>query len=116
MSRLSEPPEHYKAGWIDQLDQRRGIAQVMRDKYTALTNDLGGADRLSYQRLLLVERVLWLDYWLAQQERSLAEGKEFDVGKWTQAVNSLQGVLTKLGLDRVAHDVGSLQEYIRAKQ
>jgi len=86
------------------LDKRTALAQVMRERYRAFTDDLGGADSLTYAKRSLVERVLWLEYWLAQQERALAQGQEFDVGRWTQAVNALQGILSKLGLERQDKD------------
>jgi len=76
----------------------------MRERYLEFTDDLGGADSLTYAKRSLVERVLWLEYWLAQQERALAQGQEFDVGRWTQAVNALQGILSKLGFERQDKD------------
>ncbi|WP_142494757.1 hypothetical protein [Thalassovita litoralis] len=56
-----------------------------------MTDDLGGVDRLSYSQRSLVERALWIEHWIAQQERELAEGRigAFDAGRWTQATNSL---------------------------
>ena len=87
----------------------------MRERYAAFTNDLGGVERLSYAQRSLVERALHLEYWLAQQERALIEGADFDVGKWTQAANALQGILTKLGLDRQAKDVPNLHDYLAQK-
>ncbi len=110
-------PEKFDRGFLETLDGRTGIAQAMRERYQAMTNDLGGADRLSYAQRSLVERALWLEYWLAQQERLLATGQNeaFDVGKWTQAANSLQGIYSKLGLQRVARDVPTLAEYFKQK-
>ncbi|MEX0603841.1 MAG: hypothetical protein WD623_16925 [Marinobacter sp.] len=115
MSRLHEPPQKFAQGWLTELDGRTGIAQVMRQRYEALTNDLGGVSQLSYAQRSLVERSLWLEYWLSQQEQALASGAEFDVGKWVQAANSLQGILTKLGLQRVAREVPDLAEYLKAR-
>lgn len=108
-------PENYTPGYLNGLDGRMAVAQVMRDRFRAFTDDLGGADHLSYAQRSLVERALWLEYWLADQEQNLARGTEFDVGKWVQAANSLQGILTKLGLDRVAHEVPDLAEYLKAR-
>lgn len=71
---------------------------------------------MSYAQRSLVERALWLEFWLAQQEQELATGREFDVSRWTQAANSLQGILAKLGLERRARDVPSLSEFLAAKQ
>lgn len=115
MTKQATPPNKFSTGWLSQLDGRTGIAQVMRERYNAFTDDLGGAESLSYAQRSLVERALWLEYWLAQQEQSLATGSEFDVGKWTQAANSLQGILTKLGLERQSKDVPDLQSYIKRR-
>lgn len=109
-------PEKYAPGYLESLDGRLAVAQVMRERYRAFTDDLGGADHLSYPQRSLVERALWLEYWLAQQEDQLARGKEFDVARWTQAANSLQGILTKLGLERKARDVPSLSEYLANRE
>ena len=94
----------FTTGWRSELDKRTALAQVMRERYLEFTDDLGGADSLTYAKRSLVERVLWLEYWLAQQEGALAQGEEFDVGRWTQAVNALQGILSKLGLERQDKD------------
>ena len=108
-------PNKYSPGYLDNLDGRLAVATVMRERYRAFTDDLGGSDSLSYAKRSLVERALWLEYWLAEQEQALAKGQDFDVGKWTQAANSLQGILTKLGLDRQAKDVPNLHDYLAQK-
>lgn len=115
MTKQQTPPAKFTTGWLSQLDGRTGVAQVMRERYNAFTDDLGGAETLSYGQRSLVERALWLEYWLAQQEQNLATGADFDVGKWTQAANSLQGILTKLGLERRSKDVPNLQDYLKAR-
>lgn len=46
-----------------------------------------------------------MEYWISAQERGLAQGEEFDVGKWVQAVNSLQGLVARIGIERRARDV-----------
>lgn len=105
MSKQTIPPASFTANWLQTMDGRTAIAQELRQRHKALTNDLGGVDQLSYQQRALVERALWLEYHLQQEEQKLAGGDEFDSGKWTQACNALQGIFTKLGLNRVAHDV-----------
>ncbi|QTP55426.1 hypothetical protein HNO51_12485 [Billgrantia sulfidoxydans] len=116
MTKLQAPPDTYSPGWLSTLDGRTGIAQTMRSRYAAMTSDLGGAESLSYAQRSLVERALWLEYWLQQQEVELAEGKEFDVSRWIQAANGLQGILAKLGLERKARDVPSLADYLAARE
>ena len=108
-------PGKFTNGWLDDLDGRLGLARELRERYQALTDDLGGADQLSYAQRSLSERALWLEFWLATQERELAAGAEFDVARWTQAANSLQGIFAKLGLNRVARDAITLQQFIASK-
>ena len=114
--RLKTPQKKFTTGWLLELDKRTALAQVMLERYRAFTDDLGGADNLTYSQRSLVERALHLEYWLAQQERALIEGADFDVGKWVQATNSLQGILSKLGLNRQAKDVTSLRDYLHARE
>ena len=115
MPKVQMPPDKFSAGWLQELDKRTGIAQLMQHRYQIFTDDLGGVDRLSYAQRSLVERALWLEFWLASQEKALASGDDFDVGRWTQAANSLQGILSKLGLQRIAKDVPDLGEYLAAR-
>jgi len=72
-------------------------------------------ERLSYAQRSLVSRALHLEYWLAQQEKALIEGADFDVGKWVQAANGLQGILSKLGLERQARDVPNLSAFLHER-
>ena len=110
-------PDKFAAGYIDRLDGRTAIAQDMRARWQAMTADLGGEATLSYSQLSLVERALWLEHWLAVQERALADGdyQSFDAGRWTQACNALQGILKTLGIERRARDVTSLADYIKGR-
>lgn len=116
--KVDRVPATFTPGFIANLDQRTGIAQLMGDRFQELTADLGGVDRLSYGQKLLAEKVLWLQHYMALQEAQLAAGQinEFDAGKYSALLNSLQGVLAKLGLQRVARDVPTLHQYLREKQ
>lgn len=115
-NRRAEIPAQYEAGWLDQLDGRRNLSKQMRTRFDEVCTDLGGRDALSYMQRSLVERALWLEYWLAHQERELAKGADFDVSRWIQAANSLQGIYSRLGLERRARDVPSLQDYLRQRE
>ncbi|WP_111748792.1 hypothetical protein [Salinisphaera orenii] len=112
VNRNAEVPAKFESGWLSQLDGRYNIARQMRQRYSAVCNDLGGEDRLSYMQRSLIERALWLEYWLFQQEQELVEGKDFDVSRWVQAANSLQGIYGRLGLQRQSKPAPSLNEYI----
>ena len=109
-------PDRFRAGWLDALDGRLSLARDLRQRFDEVCTDLGGKDRLSYMQRSLVERGLWLEFWLANQERELAKNEPFDVGKWVQAANSLQGIYSKLGLQRQARDVPDLQDWLKRKE
>lgn len=106
MSKEQTAPTSFAPGWIEALDGRTAIAQDVRKRYVALTNDLGGEESLSYQKRSLVERALWLEVHLRGLERTLAETGELDSGRWVNAVNSLVGLYKSLGLDRQSRPVG----------
>ena len=109
-------PDRFTAGYIDRLDGRTAVAVDMRARWQQMTADLGGEDRLSYAQRSLVERALWIEFWIAQQERILADGGEADIGRMTQATNSLLGLYRTLGLERRARDVTpSLSQYLAQK-
>ena len=117
MAQKADIREQFASGYLDRLDGRTSIAVTMRGRWQAMTDDLGGVDQLSYSQRSLVERALWLEHWLAVQEEALASGQYevFDAGKWTQACNSLMGILKTLGIERRAKDVTDLQSYLRQK-
>lgn len=100
------PPKEYAPGWLQQLDNRTSLAADLRDRWNQITADLGGAESLSYIQRSMVERCLLIEFWLTRMEVELATGgADFDAGKYTQSVNALSGLYSKLGLQRVAHDV-----------
>jgi len=116
MTKLHAIPERFTPGYIDKLDGRTAIAVDMRARWTELTNDLGGADRLSYAQRSLVERALWIEHFIAIQEHALAAGGDADMGRMTQATNSLLGLYRTLGLERRVKDVTSLASYIADRE
>lgn len=112
--KLSSLPDRFTAGYLGQLDGRTALAQDMFARWQQITDDLGGEGCLSYAQRSLVERALWLEHFLAQQERALAEGRgdDFDAGRWTQGANALLGLYRTLGIERRAKDVTDLTSYI----
>lgn len=106
-------PNKFTLGYLDALDGRSAIAAELRARYAEVCSDLGGSDYLSYLQRSLVERAIWSEYWISQQEIALAKGEDFDAGKYVQAVNSYTGLAAKLGLTRVPRDVTGLERYLR---
>jgi hypothetical protein len=109
-------PTQFRRGWLDELDGRLGLARDLRGRFDEIAADLGGIEALSYARRSLIERALWVEFWISQQERELVEGRDIDVGRYTQAVNALQGLFSRIGLDRVARRVPSLSEFLQRRE
>lgn len=112
MTKTTEIPDRYSPGWMGKLDQRTSLAQELSRRHRQLCDDLGGLPALSYQQRALTERALFLELHLQTEEAKLANGEDFDSGRWVQACNALTGVLKTLGLERRARDVPSLPEYL----
>jgi|SRR5690554_749078 len=114
MAKSAELPPQYSDDFIERMDGRTRIAQVVRSRYDALTSDLGGHDALSYTRRSLAKRAIYVEAAIEQQEAALSRGEPVDLGKVSVLTNSLIGLYKVLGLDRVAREV-SLSDYIAAK-
>jgi hypothetical protein len=112
----STVPGEYALGWLESMDARYSVTHELRGRYMALADDLGGLDSLSYQQRSLCERAVWLEYWLAKQERALGEEREFNVGTWVQGSNALLGLYRHLGIARKARTVPDIREYLRQKE
>lgn len=112
MTKQSVPSASYKQDWLASLDKRTSLAQDLRQRHTSLCDDLGGYNSLSYQIRALIDRAIFLEYHLQEEERKLATGAEFDSGKWVQACNSLSGIFSKLGLQRQRREL-SLDQYVK---
>lgn len=116
MPKREQVPDNFRPNWIEELDNRYSFAQEIRQRYARYAADLGGEDSLSYAQLSLISHALFLQHSLNQQEKALARGNDIDMGRYTQALNSLQGIFSKLGLERKAKDVPSLHEYLQKRE
>lgn len=102
-------PTTYVPTFLEDLDGRSSLAIEMRKRYLALKAD-SGAD--SVQKDLLVRRAIFMSTRLESMESDALEGKGLDAGCYTQAVNSLLGLLKALGLERKVKTTENLQDYI----
>jgi hypothetical protein len=103
--------KRFRQNWLEQLDFRTNLARDLKDRYTALCNDLGGIERLSYAQRSLAERCIWLERYVGLQEQEMLE-EHFDPRTWILACNSLLNIYSRLGLERRARDIPTLHEYI----
>ena len=104
--------ERFTPRFWQQTDQRTATARVMRERYEALKAD-AGAD--SVQRDMLVQRAVFIGLQLETMEVRAAEEGVLDMGVYTQAVNALSGLLSKLGLNAHKQKTPSLQTYLSGR-
>lgn len=113
---LATIPTEYEPNFVERLDGRTKLAQVIPQRINAIESDLGGADSLSYARRSLVRRVVWLEAVVETYEQNLSRDVTIDLGAYTQAINSLLGLFRLLGLERKARNVRSLQDHLNSKR
>lgn len=102
-------PDRFVPMFWGNVDGRCAIAKEIRRRYDELKRDTG-AD--SYQKDLLVQRTVFVALQLETMETRAAETGQFDPGVYTQMVNALSGLLSKLGLERRAVQAMTLQTYV----
>jgi hypothetical protein len=106
-------PARFLPGFLRAIDRRFAAGAAALRIHAELCEALGGADRLSPQRLMVVERAVWLHLTLQQAEQQFAlSGKPMNTSSYSQNVHALLSVLGKLGLDRVAKRAPTLAEVI----
>ena len=108
-------PAECEPAFLDALDGRSRIARALHARLAELVTDLGGAERLSYQRASLARRAVFVEARLAHMEGELASGIEVDVVRYTSLLNSLIGLFRLLGLQRHARTVPVLHDYINGR-
>jgi len=98
----------------EELDNRYAVAKEVGRRIQALREDTG-ADR-STQRDMLAQRAVFISVMLETMEVDAVETGHLDTGSYVQAVNSLQGLLKTLGMDKKAVPVMDLQTYVAGKR
>lgn len=108
------PPKNYRQTRIEQLDGRYRLVKALKRREEQLAADLGGD--LSYQKRSLVCRFVCLESWIEQQEQKLISGKPINETLWLSAMNCFTGIIGRLGLERQARPIKSLQEVLQVEE
>jgi hypothetical protein len=95
-------------------DGRSATARRFKDLIDDISGDLGGADRLSEGQRQLIRRAAMLSAESEMMEAKAIRGEAFDVGEYGVLCDRLGRLFQRIGLARVARDVGSLRDYIAA--
>lgn len=108
-------PATFRVKFWKDADQRSLAVKEAKRLVRDLVNDTA-AD--STQKSLLCERAAFIVLQLQTMECLALEGSpEFQLGVYTQLVNSLTGLLKALGLEKqVSKVIGDLKAYVAEKQ
>lgn len=114
MAKRNTIPTTFTPKFWELADGRTTAAKEIRRRFERLQEDTG-AD--SYQKELLCQHAIFLAIQLETMQVEAAETGEFDFGVYTQGVNALSGLLSKLKLERAVQEVVTdLKTYMREKQ
>ena len=106
-------PDKFEVKLFDEADGRLSTVKLLRRRLALLKGDTGAE---SYQQQLLCERAIFIATQLETLETTAAEGTAIDMGSYTQMVNCLSGLLSKLGLQKVAQQYDTdLRMYMKQK-
>lgn len=107
-------PRTFCPRFWESSDARIAVVKIIKKRYERLKADAGGDE--SYQRDLLIQRAAFMSILIETQEVEAAESRDFDLGVYTQATNTLMGLLKTLGLEKRIKSVGDLQSYLAEKK
>lgn len=99
----TELPSRYEKGFIQKLDGRTNLAQLLSANRDTIIDDRGGEEELSHVQKGLIERYVFLEALLNQIEVEMANtpSKRNDLlGTWIHANNSLTGLAKTIGISR----------------
>ena len=111
---LATLTSEYRPDFVERLDGRTILANVIPRRIDSIETDMGGAEGLSYARRSLVRRAVWLEAVVETYEQNLAKDRTIDLGAYTQSINSLLGLYRLLGLERRQRPVRRLHEHLNA--
>jgi hypothetical protein len=105
--------KRFKPKFWQEQDNRVAVVKEIRRRVETLKRDTG-AD--SYQKQLLCERAIFVAIQLETMECDALAGKgRLDAGLYCQAVNTLSGLLAKLGLERKVQQAGDLKAFLKER-
>lgn len=85
---------------LEGVDGRTACARRIRDIYTQILNDLGGAERASEAELQLCKRAAGLAVTCEQIEAAMVRGETINCEDYVRLTNASNRTLSTLGLKR----------------
>ncbi len=101
---------------LDDLDRRTRAARVARETRDAITEDLGGADRLSTLQTIMADNTAVLSCMIADLRTRWLRGEPIDPTVLATVVNTFNRSAAQLGITRLPRDVApDLRSYLAGR-
>jgi hypothetical protein len=100
--------------FVDSLDARFNHVRAIRQRYHYLVDDLGGAEKLSYNQLGIAEDIIFIEAMIQETKDKIATGKPItdkEKAGYVQMVNALVGLRRLIGIRKDRKEL-SLDDYI----
>jgi hypothetical protein len=102
---------------LPKLDGRSSAARRFRDLVNSYIADMGGADQCSDIKLGLLRRLAAVTVQAELIEARMINGEAVDIGTLCTLASTTVRLSQRLGLERVAKDVGpTLADYLQQQQ
>jgi hypothetical protein len=109
-------PEKYEPGFLRKLDKDSEISRRLHKAFHAIVEDVSGDEPLSHIQFALIERFVFLEAMMQSWEAEIANNPsshEKLLSRWIQALNTLQGLAGRIGIEVVPKKHGmTLQAYL----
>jgi hypothetical protein len=114
-----ELPAKYELNLLQKVDRRSEVYKKLKRSYNAIVDDLGGKDELAHAKLMLVERLVFLEAVLETLEHQITTEPKASpkmLSRWIQGLNSLQGLAKTIGIERKPRKAGDLRAYVEGRR
>lgn len=112
--KATEIAERFGEDFLESMDGRGRTVRTLRQRLGALVSDLGGAPHLSYQEKSLCKRFVHIERLIERKESTLAHGGNIVESDYLNAINTLSGLCSKIGMKRRAKPTTSLPDYLES--
>jgi hypothetical protein len=103
----------FRPSFLSDLDGRYPVVRGLKQRFACYLADLGGMSNLSTMEQTIVKRIVHLEHLVEQKESALLAGTGTNINEYLASINTLSGLLSKLGLRRRAKTL-SLKDYLTA--
>jgi hypothetical protein len=105
----------YKPDWLERSDGRFAEIRAMRERLTAISSDLGGAENLTRIEQDLLRRYVFIAQVCEHAEQDAHTGTSIDISSYLGHVDRMHRIGMALGLRRRTKEALSLGEYLATK-